>query len=563
MPKTLMMLFTVLAIFCTTSLTATANVTDAVHDVAPNKSWTITFNDVVDPSTVNAQTIYVVDSKQNNMNVSLQPSGETVRVDAPIAHYTAGETYTLVITNAVTSKHGIPLTTTIQKSFTIAGTFATATINDDGTVSPIRTYVTFEEANAARQRDEAVLQNGRIIRMPNGVVSTTASVTLLYADPQLQKDYAGVTTNTELLYVDSTDAYVQVEFAGQTYYVKHRDVQLLPNMALQSYYSVNSAGMLVHTLYNHATKKNSGTYTIGPAPIFLQTGERYYSTNGFAFYNEQAQLVGESYSYFQYVSPRVPSSYSAAELDALIMNQLAERQATNVAKYKDATTKSALIGIGRTLKEVEQTKRINALLLLSLAIHEGDYGMSCHALHYHNTFGLHVTDGNASCSSTHVNTSAAKYFKTIEDNIDAVATQLNNFYLSPDNMSGFRYNGLALGNKMIGMNVRYATDPYWGAKTAGHMYTLDAALGGRDYKAHTLAMTSQPYVRVRVAPSTAATQAYQYYIAGSIKRFDRMPLTLSKTASTTAGWTRLVSELSTDAADVYTVNDNVTIIHTH
>ena len=134
-------------------------------------------------------------------------------------------------------------------------------------------------------------------------------------------------------------------------------------------------------------------------------------------------------------------------------------------------------------------------------------------------------------------------------------------------MGSYRYNGVALGNKMIGINVRYATDPYWGAKTAGHMYRIDQVLGGKDYQQYKVGITTGPEVSVRKTPevinSTNNNRVYQYKLAGTIKRLDKMPITLSNTLSQTNGWLRIISELPTNNTDLYTAIENVDIVNTH
>ena len=134
-------------------------------------------------------------------------------------------------------------------------------------------------------------------------------------------------------------------------------------------------------------------------------------------------------------------------------------------------------------------------------------------------------------------------------------------------MSDWRYNGLALGNKMIGINVRYASDPYWGAKIAGQMYRLDHALGGNDYKQYNIGFTNLKNVSVRTEPivttGTYNNRAYQYKLDWTIKRLDLMPITLSNTTSETPDWLRIISELSTDVTDLYTSIDNVRNILVH
>ncbi len=217
-------------------------------------------------------------------------------------------------------------------------------------------------------------------------------------------------------------------------YVKHEDVTLIPNSAAkgQSYYKADEQG-LWHSIYHHHSGKYDAPYLIGKKPDFLKNGVKYYSTDGAKFSDANGTFIDESYAYFQYVSPRVPTSYSAAELDQYIAKELEAKEKSGNQKYANATTKSPLKGLGATLKTIEQEKNINALFILSLAIHESDYGMSCHAQNYNNLFGLYVTDSNDTCS-TNVDTSSKKYFKSIEENITAFVTRLNTEYLDPLNM---------------------------------------------------------------------------------------------------------------------------------
>lgn len=57
-----------------------------------------------------------------------------------------------------------------------------------------------------------------------------------------------------------------------------------------------------------------------------------------------------------------------------------------------------------------------------------------------------------------------------------------------DAINDFRYFGSHVGNKGSGMNVKYASDPYWGEKIAGHYYRMDKALGSKDYNYYQLAI---------------------------------------------------------------------------
>lgn len=537
--------------------TTLAALNDEALNVSPTKEWTITFNGVVDEATINEHSVYITDGAGEKIDVTYDISGDTIVVKRATA-YEQGKTYTLIITEDVTNQEGLRLAQRIEKPFTIALPFVT--VSAEGEV--LASFATFAEAKAALPENGFITENDRVIHMTKGVVVTTSLTTLIYGHETMRKEYAGVTRHTELLYVDSTDKYVKVLHAGEHFYVKHSDVKLLPNENLKSYYVSGNSG-LGHVLYNHVTNTSS-SYIIGKAPSFLTKGKAYYSTDGHHFYDSEGTFIGESYNYFQYVSPRVASSYSAEEIDAFIMRELEAKEKSGTKRYEHATTKSALIGFGKTLKQVEQEKRVNALLLLSLAIHEGDYGMSCHALHYNNTFGFNVTDTNDACDPANVDTSNKKYYASIADNVHAVVDSLHERYLNPahlqPNSTNIQYNGAAFGDKLVGMNVRYATDPYWGAKTAAHMYKIDQALGGKDYKAYDVGFTTKHDVTLY---NENMASVYTYAYREDTKRFGIMPITLSKTPSTKDGYVRVVSELMNDSEDVYIESDHVRIVPTH
>ena len=551
-----------------------SSLTAEVKDVPVNKTWTITFNHPVIESSVTENSIYVMNSNNVKQKVKTVVKDRVVTIQPPEAGYAVNQKYTLHITTDVLGQVGKEtksLKQPIAKPFTTTGGgYVVVNIKADGTYSSVANYATFDQASAKLQKDQGIMLNNKYVKIPAGFVATNANgVTTIYKQPTFTEgyNYTGVAKDTELVYIDATANYVKVNVAGQEMYVKPEDVTLIPKVAAkgQSYYKADQQG-LWHSIYHHHSGKYDAPYLVGKKPAFLKNGVNYYSADGANFYDANGTSIGESYGYFQYVSPRVPTSYSAAELDQYIAKELQAKEQSGNAKYANATTKSPLKGLGATLKTIEKDKNINALLILALAIHESDYGMSCHAQNYNNLFGLNVTDSNDTCSTT-VNTSSTKYFKSIELNIAELVTRFNTYYLDPLNMGGYRYNGVALGNKMIGINVRYATDPYWGAKAAGHMYRIDQALGRKDYQQYKVGITTQKEVSIRKTPEvisgTNNNRVYQYKIAGTIKRLDQMPITLSNTLSQQDGWLRIVSELSKDNTDLYTAIENVDIVHTH
>ena len=63
-------------------------------DIAPNKVWTITFNDNVSTSSLTNNTMYVLNEKGEKVAVTYSVDKMKVKVQ-PVKNYTSGETYTL------------------------------------------------------------------------------------------------------------------------------------------------------------------------------------------------------------------------------------------------------------------------------------------------------------------------------------------------------------------------------------------------------------------------------------------------------------------------------------
>lgn len=480
-------------------------------DVEPNKTWKISFNKPVDRTTVNANSIYITDSKNVKLTnaVSFSNSDEIVQILPPSGNYRAGETYTIHITPAIKNRDGKALKEGITKTFTIEKvTYDLANVQTDGTVSIVRKFNSFGEAASQMTKNQAVLKSGMVVHMPSGLVSTKSangsSLTILHSDKLLKKEVTYVPADTELLYVDSTDAYVEVELAGDNYYIKHDNSRLLPGQTIKKrsyYYTAN--GSLYHSIYSH-NAGTTGVYEAGMAPRFMQDGVHYYSTDGSHFTNATGQQVGIAHQYFQYLPMRSKTNYTSEELDAYILARLQQlEQNSSAAIYKDASVKSKLIGLGSELKRIEKEYHVNALHVLALAQHESQYGMSNYAQKYNNLFGLYAQDDNPS----------KKEFTTVSDNIEELINVfLNRNYLPP---TGRYASGTNFGNKAVGINVKYASDPYWGAKNAGHMYRIDRMMGGRELanKAK-IGLTNTTDLKFRRDPSTSQPYAYSYPKSG-------------------------------------------------
>ncbi|WP_033543280.1 S-layer homology domain-containing protein [Planococcus sp. CAU13] len=398
-------------------------------------------------------------------------------------------------------------------------TYDVATAASDGTHKVIRKFDTFEAAEAFLKagNGNAVYYDNAIVRMNSGVVITVPlpsdSLTTVYAttavdakgDTVLRNAFTYVSADTELEYYGSTKDYVQVRVSGKDGFIRHQNanLKLWSQMTGRSYYSV-SGGNLNHHIYSNA-KNSYSAYSIGKAPSFMSAGQRYHSWDGIEFLTTGGKVAGRGYNYFQYLPARSTTSYTAAEIDAYIVKRLLELEANNPSSttYKDASKRSKLIGMGTHLKKVEAESGINALMILALAQHESAYGLSARAVTFNNLFGLRVYDNNP----------ANDHFATVEENIDELISLFwNKNYIPPNAVYA---NGSNFGSKAIGMNMRYASDPFWGSKAAGHMYRIDQAMGGKELFAYELGLTTAINQNARTSAEVLTNNvAFTYKAAG-------------------------------------------------
>lgn len=351
---------------------------------------------------------------------------------------------------------------------------------------------------------QAISIDNRVIKMKSGQVFAAENpkqYTSLYSDTAFKNEVTYVQKGFELDYIGSSKERVIVDVGGYTYYAKHAEVELVPEQLSQgaSYYSVTLDGQLVHRpyyrTYDAKTKRYTGRYadyTVGPASPEMKRGQTYTSNDGVHFKEKGSGKVITYYPYFQFQSVRQPTSYSGKDLDRFILSALDGREKTGIARYKNAKKKSKLAGLGSYMKSMEATHQVNAMFILAAAIHESDYGMSANAQNKNNLFGIRVFDSSPE---------KGEVYKTPARSIDAFITRYIN--LNYANPFGLYANGAAPGNKALGFNMKYASDPFWGSKIAGHMWRIDNYLGKKDADKAKLALLTyegSDGINVRTSP---------------------------------------------------------------
>lgn len=143
-----------------------------------------------------------------------------------------------------------------------------------------------------------------------------------------------------------------------------------------------------------------------------------------------------------------PSSFTTTVMD-------------NYLKSQTRYASSPFIGQTQIFLDAQKKYGVNALFLFSLAVHEGVAATSDIGKAKNNSFGLGAYD---KCPFD-----CAQYFPTLKDSIAYQAYILKKNYLT---VGGLYANGPYLGDKSGGLNVRYASDPLWGQKTANIMQKI-------------------------------------------------------------------------------------------
>lgn len=395
-----------------------------------------------------------------------------------------------------------------------------------------KSYDSFKEASEAMPSANTAMQfNGKVVAMNSGIVVAKKELTI----PISRTDKMSVAVNTEMDYVDSDGEYVQVIIGGKTAELSINDVTLIPNKLdnPRSYYE-NVNGELIHKIYIYDESKLDSGYPIGKAPNFMKPGEKYYSVDGITFKDAEGNVVGEAYNYYQFLPARATTSYTAEEIDVYILKGLKEREEKNPETYKNASKTSKLLNIGKTLKEIESKYQINPMLILSVAMNESAYGTSEAAQKYNNLFGIGKFSSDVQGATFH----------SVEECLKTFAEIMNSRYIKPSGDTETYGYGAVLGSKALGINVKYAADPFWGSKAAGHYYAFDKAHGFKDanldYKIGFTINPNYPYLNVRTTPETKLNNDN---ILFSYKRFGLPVLIYDETSF---DWFEVASDLQYD-----------------
>lgn len=236
----------------------------------------------------------------------------------------------------------------------------------------------------------------------------------------------------------SDDKRLAITISGLSGYMKTEDLQALDaSKDFIPYYESDG-----HRFYHYVSQNAS--IPVASHLSDMEVGKKYYSADGLHFDGFNLENP------FLFKDLTEATNYSAEDLDKVfsllnIDNSLLENK-------------------GATFKEAEEHYHINALYLLAHSALESDWGRSNIAKDKNNFFGITAYDTTPYLS--------AKTFDDVDKGILGATKWIKENYI--DRGRTF------LGNKASGMNVEYASDPYWGEKIASVMMKINEKLGGKD-----------------------------------------------------------------------------------
>ena len=237
---------------------------------------------------------------------------------------------------------------------------------------------------------------------------------------------------------EAKDGRLPVKISGLSGYMNKSDLVAVSSDSDFIPHYATDGNYLYHELSPYASIR------VAPHSSSMAIGKKYYSADGINFENFTVENP------FLFRDLRKPSNYTAEELDKVysLMNIKGSR----------------LAGKGAIFKEAEERYQINALYLIAQSALESSWGRSQIAKDKNNFFGIGAYDTTPYDS--------AKSFDDVDKGILAAAKWIRENYID----NGRTY----LGNKSSGMNVLYASDPYWGEKIASIMMRINSQLGEKD-----------------------------------------------------------------------------------
>lgn len=461
------------------------------------------------------------------------------------------------------------------KNKSLCGNYEVAGFHADGVIDPVSCHNTFEEArnfminNGADDLAIMTKINGKtkILEANVGLIDFNVypnennKTINFYYSTKLGSAYTYM--NNKGSYGGVDGAFLSTEYTSKgvwaakvlignsTSWVKQDDYEIVPITWIKSssYYTVTNDSIR----HNYVAKiqepySGSSGSTIGPKPDMLSVGN-YYSYDGHYFYKDLKTMIKDYknntrnnsvnkndpyYNYYMYLSNHTRTSYSSANIDEYIRNNMGITQDSYGKKSKG--NNSRLYGKGQFFYYSQEKYGVNALLSLSLSRNETGNGRSTLAIRKNNGFGLNAVDSNPYHD--------ANWYASFASSILGYTSKYVTYgYVHPRD---WRYFGPQFGDKGFGMNVKYASDTYWSEKMASNYYNFDKSKGLQDYNYYQLGViTDATSANAMSDASKSSKFVYKYTEAE-----DALVIIGEKKGEAVNGnttWYKVVSDLNIDS----------------
>ena len=359
--------------------------------------------------------------------------------------------------------------------------------DENGNLNTYNTDELEQEVSDAMMSSLAVIDEKAIAYgVVNFRVKASASEITTYTNCENgQQGYINGYSMSDGAFLGYENGKVKFKAAGVTGLVEPSEVGIIDYDSAKtvSCYKTSNGG-LYHYVANIIT--NSDSYYsinyVGNPPNYLSNNTTYYSYDGHYFYTSYNKMIDDYkngvysnsinsnnpyYNYFQYLPARSKTSLTASQFD----------QYTN-----QMVSSGKLLNIGSSLISNQNTYGVNALIMYANAALESGWGQSQIAINKNNLFGHGAVDSNPYYG--------ANGYASVDDCIKYHAKMfISEGYCDPKDYSG-RYYGSHLGDKESGINVKYASDPYWGEKIAHICWSVQNGLGVNEVNKYTLGIAN-------------------------------------------------------------------------
>lgn len=423
----------------------------------------------------------------------------------------------------------------------------------------IATYETEEEALAA-QRNRLRLRSVTTYSVEEttkaieyGVVylkSTSYNGQSYLTYDNVLTGYDGYTTGSyakDAAYIGTYNGKVRAKQAGTVMDFDARDVTIVDyENANISYYYVEG-DYLYHKYYYGSS--SSSFQRVGKKPSYLSTGKKYYSYDGHYFYTSYPTMIKDYqnsntsfpnavnksnpfYNYYQFLSHRSKTTLSASNLNTIVKDKT------------DSSSTSKMNSMGQYYIENQNTYGTNALLMFGVSGNESYWGRSKIAQDKNNLFGHGAVDSNPYYG--------ANGYANPQTSIKYHAEKfISNGYLDNED---WRYNGGHLGDKLSGINVRYASDPYWGEKAASVNYYYNY---GNDYNKYTIGIINGQQKGYKLYKEASTATVTHTLGKGNSPRTYNLPVIILDTVTVSGKkWYKIQSDTALNASRTDTDWDN-------